>query len=323
MSEGANAVGAVCGSDGAVAIVIPCYNGKVTLVAAIESALAEDGVREIVVIDDGSTDGSLALARTFEPRVQVLAGPNQGVSAARNRGIAATKSEWLLFLDADDVLMPGTIARRLETARARPADVIICDWEETFEDGKHEIPARPCRSLDWQAIERDAELAFATHVWATTSAILYRRELVERIGGFRYDLPVIQDARFLLDAALHGGRFAHCKHVGSRYRVSARSLSRSNSAAFWQDVLCNGRQIEALWRARNTFDEARRRAVLGIYNSAARGLFTATHPRYFEAVTSLRSLGSPQPLHVRLAEPLARVVGLPAARLILSLVQRL
>ena len=140
------------------------------------------------------------------------------------------------------------------------------------------------RSVDLAALEADAEIGCATHVWATTAALLYRRSLVEKIGGFREDLPVIQDARFLFDAAYHGARFAHSPHLGARHRLSPQSLSRRDPARFWRDVLLNGKQIEALWRARGSLSARHREALKGIYNNAARGLFAAADSQFFEAV---------------------------------------
>jgi glycosyltransferase involved in cell wall biosynthesis len=254
--------------------------------------------------------------------MRVLTGPHHGVSAARNRGISETTAGWLLFLDADDLLMPGTIVARLETARACDADVVICDWEEMIDDGNGALRPGPRRSIDWRALAEDAELATATHVWAPPAAILYRRSLVEKIGGFRTDLPVIQDARFLFDAACHGARFAHSAGVGAKYRVDPGSLSRRSPARFWEDVLRNGQQIEALWRERGKFGAARRQAVLGIYNNATRGLFAVAHPAYFAAVEAQRSLGLPLPRHARVTAPLARLIGLGAARSMLRAVGR-
>lgn len=303
----------------AVAIVIPAYNAGRTLAETIRSALDQPGVAEIVVIDDGSTDDTLAVARSFSPSVRVLTGPNRGASAARNRGIAETRSEWLLFLDADDLLTPGTIAARLDIAQSTGADVAICDWETMIDDGSGRIRPGVRRGVDWAALGRDAERATATDVWATTAAILYRRDLVERIGGFRTDLPVIQDARFLFDAAYHGARFAHAPHVGALYREIPGSLSRRDPARFWRDVLINGRQIETLWRGRAPLSEERRAALHGIYNHAARGLFAAAHPDYFAAVAAQRGLGLRQSRHSRVAAPLARLVGLKTARGVLSL----
>jgi glycosyltransferase involved in cell wall biosynthesis len=274
---------------------------------------------EYIVINDGSTDDTLAIAQSYSSAVRVLSDPNRGVSAARNRGIAETTAEWLLFLDADDLLMPGTIAARLAAARDADSDVVITDWEEIIDDGSG-LPRRgPRRSIDWLALTADPELATATHAWVPTAAILYRRSLVEKIGGFRLDLPVIQDARFLFDAAFHGAQFAHAPHIGAAYRVAQGSLSRRDPGRFWEDVLRNGRQIEALWQARGTFNEARRRAVDGIYNGAVRGLFAAAHPSYFVAVKAQRSLGLPTPYQTQIATPLARLLGLSAARSMLGL----
>jgi glycosyltransferase involved in cell wall biosynthesis len=302
--------------------VIPCFNAAATLESTIESALQQPDMRlDFVVVDDGSTDRSLEIARSFEPRVRVLTGPNRGASAARNRGISETASEWIVFLDADDLLVPGSLRRRLETANATGADVVVCDWQELLDRGDSMVDGA-VKSVDLAALEADAETGCATHVWATTAALLYRRSLVEKIGGFHEDLPVIQDARFLFDAAYHGARFVHSPHLGARHRISPQSLSRRDPARFWRDVLFNGKQIEALWRARVALSAKRREALKGIYNSAARGLFAAADSQFFEAVASLRCLGGEMPLHPRIAEPLARTLGLDSARRLLGLLGR-
>ena len=202
------------------------FNAAATIGQTIQSALAQEvGTFDILIIDDGSTDDSLAVASKCEPTVRVITGPNRGVSAARNRGIAETTGEWIVFLDADDLLVPGTLRRRLETAEATGADVVVCDWQEFFDGGDGAVDGA-VRSIDLAALEADAEIACATHVWATTAALMYRRSLVEKIGGFREDLPVIQDARFLFDAAYHGARFAHSPHVGARLsHLAAKPLA--------------------------------------------------------------------------------------------------
>jgi len=302
-----------------VAVVVPAFNAEKTIVATLESVLAQDGITETLVVDDGSSDHTLAIARRYEPRVRVLTGPNRGVSAARNRGVAQTRAPWLLFLDSDDLLTEATVARRLSAPLAGAADIIVCDWEEAIDNGDGELVGGDRRSIDWAALTRDPELATATTVWATTAALLYRRPLVERIGGFRADLPVIQDARFLFDASRNGARFVWAPHVGARYRVASGSLSRRDPSRFWLDVLRNGEQIEAMWRAGDALSATRLEALAGVYNNAARGLFAAGHSAYFDAVARQRELGQPLPRHSLVAAPLARIVGLRAARLLVSL----
>jgi hypothetical protein len=82
----------------------------------------------------------------------------------------------------------------------------------------------------------------------------------------------------------------------------------------------NGEQIEALWRVKGSLDHAHRKAVFGIYNTAGRTIFAAGHPRYFEVVERQRDVGLALPGHSRVAAPLARLVGLRAARSMLPLV---
>jgi glycosyltransferase involved in cell wall biosynthesis len=315
-------MGSVPGHTGKISVVIPSFNASGTVGEAIKSAYTQEHVyHDVVVIDDGSTDRSLEIARSFEPPVRVLSGPNRGTSAARNRGIAETASEWIVFLDADDLLISETLRRRLETAEATGADVVVCDWEELPDRGDGAV-AGAVRSVDLAALETHAEASCATHVWATTAALLYRRSLVEKIGGFREDLPVIQDARFLFDAAYHGARFAHSPHLGARHRLLPYSLSRRDPAQFGRDVLLNGRQIEALWSARGSLSASYREALKEIYYNAARRLFVAGDTQFFEAVAALRRLGGDLPLHPRIAEPLVRALGIQAARRLLGLVGR-
>lgn len=291
-----------------VSIIVPFFNSMPVLAESICSAVAQKAIESnIVAIDDGSTDNSLAIARGFEPAIRVLTGPNQGVSAARNRGIAETAGEWIVFLDADDLLVPGTLRRRLETAEATGADVIVCDWRE-FVDQRDGV-VDGVKSIDLAALQADAEIGSAGHVWAPTAALMYRRSLVEKIGGFREDLPVIQDARFLFDAAYHGARFAHSAHVGARYRISPQSLSRGDPARFWRDVLLNGMQIEALWRTRRALTSRQLTALAGIYNGAAHGLFRAADPAFREALAALRASGLRVGRRNRLAELLSDIAG--------------
>jgi glycosyltransferase involved in cell wall biosynthesis len=303
-------------------VVIPCFNASATISAAIESVRRQVEVDvELIVVDDGSTDDSLAVVRSLEPGVVVLTGANRGVSVARNRGIAEATGEWLVFLDADDLLLPATLRRRLDTATATGADVIVCDWQEFVDDAVGTTNGA-VRRADLRALAEDPEVAGATHFWATTAALMYRRSLVEKIGGFREDLQVIQDARFLFDAAYHSARFAHSPHIGGLYRVGRHSLSRRDPSRFWRDVLLNGQQIEALWRARGPLSHVQLEALRAIFDHAARGLFAAGDPAYFEAVARQRRLGLPLTIHPRIAGPLARALGLGPVRQLFRLVGR-
>lgn len=123
--------------DELVSVIVPVYNGVRTVARAIDSALAQTGVAlEVVVVDDASTDDTLAFLRrryAEDPRVRIFScARNGGPSVARNRAIDEARGDWLAVLDADDRYRPGRLARLLAGAQQQQADVIadaysMCD----------------------------------------------------------------------------------------------------------------------------------------------------------------------------------------------------
>jgi hypothetical protein len=114
----------------AVSVLIPCWNAAASIERALGSLLDErDVALECVVVDDGSTDGTADVVRAIaarDPRVVLLEAPaNEGVSAARNRGLHAVRGEWLTFLDADDRLLPGGLAAMHRAAVATGALAVV------------------------------------------------------------------------------------------------------------------------------------------------------------------------------------------------------
>ena len=106
---------------GLVSVVIPNYNYAHHLREAIDSALAQSYPDvEIIVVDDGSTDGSKDLLDQYKGKITAIFQKNQGVSAARNKGAALSQGEYLAFLDADDVWLPAKVERQIEFFRADP-----------------------------------------------------------------------------------------------------------------------------------------------------------------------------------------------------------
>jgi len=130
-------------SEEAVSVVIPCYNAARFLRETLASALNQTcRPLEIIVVDDGSTDDSAAIAESFGPPVRVIRQANQGESVARNVGIAAARGDYLQFLDADDLLDREAIRRKAEALRDVPGGVAVSGgiWFETD-------PARPTRTF--------------------------------------------------------------------------------------------------------------------------------------------------------------------------------
>lgn len=113
-----------------VSIIIPSYNQEQYLAEAIESAIAQTEGCEVIVVDDGSTDGSLALAKTYEPQIKVVSQVNKGLASARNAGIMNSTEEWILPLDADDFLDPKCVGELCFKAAETGADIIAPSIQE-------------------------------------------------------------------------------------------------------------------------------------------------------------------------------------------------
>lgn len=305
-----------------VSVVIPAWNSARTLRETIESALDQRGDCEIIVVDDGSTDDTLAIAQSFGQHVTCLTGENAGVAAARNRGFAIATGRWIQFLDADDLLVTDTIAHRLGVLRSNDADIAVADWIEFHGDWRATSEASP-RVANWQRFAQDgAAIACATSFWAPPAAVLYRRDVVDRVGGFLRRVSPIEDARFLFDAANIGFKIARVNQVGARYRVLPDSFSRRDPAAFALAVLRNAGEIEATWRDAALLDEPHKAALVEIYDGAACALFRCKHPEFHVAIQRLHALGGKPGRYARYADLAAQFLGIGTARRAFALIGR-
>ena len=297
-----------------VSIIIPAWNSRRTLRETIESALDQRGEREIIVVDDGSTDDTLAIAQSFGEHITCLTGENSGVAVARNRGFAAASGQWIQFLDSDDLLVADTLAHRLDVLRSTDADIAVTDWTEFQGDWKAATETSH-REANWQRLTQDgAAIACATSFWAPPAAVLYRRDVVDRVGGFLRRVSPIEDARFLFDAANYGFKIAHVPQRGAGYRVLPDSFSRRDPSAFALAVLKNAGEIEATWREARVLDAPHKAALVEIYDGAACALFRCQKPEFHSAMAKLRALGGTPGRYARYAGLTARVLGIGVAR---------
>lgn len=121
--------------DPLVTIVLPAYNAEATLAAAVESCLRQDGDGlEVVVVDDGSTDGTAAVLAGFGSRIRVVRQPNGGLAAARNAGQREARGEYIAWMDADDLMSPGRIRAGMDVLQLHPQVVLVSSDFSAFAD---------------------------------------------------------------------------------------------------------------------------------------------------------------------------------------------
>lgn len=202
--------------SGLVSILIPCHNAERWIGQAIESALAQTYAPcEVIVVDDGSTDGSLDVICGFGDRIRWETTPNRGANAARNRLLALARGEWAQYLDADDYLLPDKIATQMRFLKEFPdADVpyglVTKEWRD--DDGVKQ---------DLQLIPepRDPWVLLARWYLPQTGGPIYRKSALLDVGGWKIDQPCCQEHELYLRLLKAGKRFVYCPHNGAVYRI--------------------------------------------------------------------------------------------------------
>jgi glycosyltransferase involved in cell wall biosynthesis len=204
-----------------VGVVIPCFNQARYLPSAVASVRAQDGARSIacLVVDDGSTDDTAAVAARLG--VAVLRQDNAGVSAARNAGLAATRSDLVVFLDADDELLPSAIGEEVDALDAQPDAVAVVGRCQPIDaDGR----AVACRYDEVDAGNLYRAWLPRNFVW-TPGAAMFARAALEGIGGFPLDVGPAADYAVYLRLA-RTGRIVFLPQPLVRYRQHEASMSR-------------------------------------------------------------------------------------------------
>ncbi|MCW5959741.1 MAG: glycosyltransferase [Pyrinomonadaceae bacterium] len=165
-----------------ISVIIPNYNYGRFLGDAIQSVLDQTlQPIEIIIVDDGSTDNSVEIVKSFGTKVKLIQQKNGGVGKARNTGARFSTGNLLAFLDADDIWFPHKLEKQVELFQAQPElDYVSCGMREFDLEGKairEYIPA----TKQWQT---EGILLFTESIVASGSAIIVKRKAFEKIGGF-------------------------------------------------------------------------------------------------------------------------------------------
>lgn len=291
-----------------VSIVIPCWNGERFVADAIESALAQTYPHvEIIVIDDGSTDRTADVLRSFGDRIRWESGPNRGACIARNRGLELARGKLIQFLDADDILFPNKVERMAPLAIDNIA-IPTCGWQTVSAAGE-------------TATTFPGEIGVDSFEYALTHSIqtaapLHQRERLLESGGFRAELPCSQERDLHIRLAATGARFTAVNAALLQARRRANSLSSSTRRVLVQheDIFLRARDILA---ARDTLTETRRLGLARALVRDARALVRIgdyeTAARYALHARSLHRSGGMDVFQRWPSRTLARVAGLVCA----------
>lgn len=214
-----------------MSVIVPVYNGEAYLTECVESVRGQTAADwELILVDDGSTDGSAALCADFaarDPRVRVLRQPNAGAGAARNRGLAAAAGAYILFLDADDFYRtPDAFEKMLRTAEAGGNDVVCFGYGRY--DTETDTHSKPMLSLAGLAAGPAAALLpemVRKNAWQSSACIrLVKRETLD---GMRFAEGINgEDIEWNAALMLRARRIGLLDEALYAYRVNSASVSR-------------------------------------------------------------------------------------------------
>lgn len=218
-----------------ISVIIPTYNYGRFLPDAVKSVLGQkkDGLAvEIIVVDDGSTDDTADVAQRMGSSIQYIYQENQGPSAARNSGIRIARGDYLVFLDADDLLTAGTLASHIENFAAHPElDISVCLSLQVFEnnDGQTASYLWPlkCAHLDMHLCHSNI---------SPIHTFMLRAHVAQELGFFDADLRACEDQDYWLRCAALGKRIGPNPEGLVIYRKHNGSLSDSRTQQLAYDA---------------------------------------------------------------------------------------
>lgn len=220
-----------------VSVIIPTYNYGNFLVACVNSVFRQSEKHiEVIIVDDGSTDNTSDVVKSFKSRVTYVLQENKGVSAARNTGLKHASGDFVQFLDSDDLLGVDAVSTKVNFLRQNPSVSVAISPNRLFSsltaDGKPKING--C----WSLHRRNLDIHLAHFNIAPPHAFLIRRTAVEQVGYFDESLSGCEDYDYWLRAAALGYIPHYCgEGTAVYYRRHPTSLSANRRKLYYQDAL--------------------------------------------------------------------------------------
>lgn len=210
-----------------ISVIVPAYQAEKTIARALDSVLGQTALpAEIIVIDDGSQDGTLDVVKGYVVKqtacdIRLFEQENLGAGAARNRGLTASAQPLVAFLDADDEWLPDKLSRSLAEMASADADLVSHDYLRVEDEGSAYISCAQNFSR-----RPDPFVDYFLRGYIATSTVVARRSLLADVGGFDPSLRAGQDYELWLAVIARTGVRHHVfAEAHTRYHVTANSIT--------------------------------------------------------------------------------------------------
>jgi glycosyltransferase involved in cell wall biosynthesis len=264
-----------------VSIIIPCFNTSKWLPQAIESCLQQTYSNiEIIVIDDGSTDNSLEIIKSYSNQITWQSIPHSGGNYARNLALKLATGEYIQFLDADDYILPEKIERQVTFLESTGADVVYGDWQHQFHlvDGTTFLGEVKISGKQTDILE-----SLLGIWWVALAGILYQRTAIDNSDGWDENLPIAQDRDFFISVVMNGAKVEYQPGCYSIYRHYGNVTVSTSSKSNWIASHCV--VMEKAERKLLTVDKLSanyRRALASCYFALARDALFIDYSQYLQ-----------------------------------------
>ena len=274
-----------------ISVVIPLFNAKRYVAAALESVFAQTyPVGEILIVDDGSTDDPWSVLSGYEGRIRYLRGENHGAGHARNIGVAAAKGTLIAFLDADDMWVGSKLEKQVRVLQARNSALVYCGRREFDGEGNYLGEFEQTEFPQGRIFEKLIE---QNHI-STASAVIIRRDVFEAFGGFKENpaLKVSEDFELWCRVALSHDIGAVSEPL-VKYRLHDSNITWSKKACYLGKVAALTElkaELESGERANNRLLNSVIRKLLETHQHYALGFIQ--EQQYTEARMALQALAA-------------------------------
>lgn len=244
-----------------ISVVIPAYNAEKYIARAVGSVLKQTRrADEIIVIDDGSTDGTADAVRSFGDRVRLIQQPNAGVSAARNAGIRAAAGNWIAFLDADDEWLLEFIQKQREIIQRNPdvawgaANYITCACGENRQ-APYVTVEQVNRRMQNSEVIHDYFRGFADGLWGCSDTVFARAEVFHKAGVFDTTLRKGEDLDTWWRIAYHYPKFMFIGEPMAIYHlgVPCSGKKKFQTIEHYIDLITRHMQLSQQYNCRESF----------------------------------------------------------------------
>lgn len=237
----------------ALSIIVPVYNASAYLACCIESIISQTRDDwELILVDDGSTDGSLSIAQSYahDSRIKVLTQHNSGPSVARNKGLAEASGQYITFVDADDWIDPDYV--KIILGNAGDADIVFWGLKKIYPDNIRLASPADNYARDHQSVEILLQSLIVNPenvpYFGFTVTKLFKREIIEKYGlTFNPELRIKEDELFVWQYCSHINSLKALAFAPYNYRILQQSLSHNRKTFANYSLLANETEKATTW----------------------------------------------------------------------------